>query len=448
MEIVLLIIGLIVGSVSAWLIAKYKFKSQMGFSKEEAEEAEKRINELKAELGKFEELLKDEKERSKSLSEESENKHKQIVDISSQLAKKEQRVIGLEEKLEEQKGELEELYNRFKTEFENLSNKIFEDKSEKFTELNRDNIENILKPLGEKIKDFETKVEETYDKEARQRASLSGEIKQLVELNQKISQEANNLTKALKGQSKTRGDWGEVILENILEKSGLEKDREYFLQKSYTVDSKRFQPDAVVAFPDDRNVIIDSKVSLVAYEKYSSAETEEEAEKALKEHINSIKNHINGLSSKSYWNIPELDSLDFVIMFVPIEPAYFAAIKAEPNLWMEAYEKKILLINPTNLLAVLKMAENLWRRERQNRNALEIAERSGKLYDKFVGFYEDMQGLGDKLDKSVETYNDAMKKLKDGRGNLVGRVEKIKTLGAKTKKSLPNDVIARLDDED
>jgi DNA recombination protein RmuC len=305
-----------------------------------------------------------------------------------------------------------------------------------------------LKPLGEKIKEFEKKVDDVYVKEAQQRFSLKEEVKRLAELNQQVSIEARNLTQALKGQSKTQGGWGEMILENILERSGLVKDREYIVQKSFTdKDGKRLQPDVVISYPGEKNVVIDSKVSLTAYEKFASSEIKEERDAALKEHLISVRKHIDELHSKNYQHIYELNSLDFVMMFMPVEPAFLLAIQHDPGLWNYAYDKGILLISPTNLIAALKMVASMWLQEYQSRNVMEIADQSGKLYDKFVSLVEDLIDVGKKLKTTQLSYENSMKKLSEGKGNLVSRVENIKKLGAKASKALPKAIIERSNDE-
>jgi DNA recombination protein RmuC len=376
-------------------------------------------------------------------------KENRIVELSSELSAKTADLKNLNQKLTDQKSEIENIREKFQSEFKNLANEIFEEKGKKFTEQNRSNIDQVLHPLKEKIKDFERKVEETYDKESKQRFSLKEEVKRLAELNQQVSRDASNLTKALKGQVKTQGNWGELILENILEKSGLVKDREYFVQQSFqTNDGKRVQPDVIVSYPGSRHVVIDSKVSLVAYERFSSSEIEEDQELARKEHLVSIKNHIIELSRKNYQDIYQLSSLDFVMLFLPIEPAYLTAIQSDPELWNFAYDRRILLISPTNLIAALKMVSSLWQQEYQNRNVQEIARRSGDLYDKFVGLYSDLEDIGKKIDATQLAYKGAMNKLSEGKGNLIRRVESIRSLGAKTKKTLPESITQKAMEDD
>ena len=326
---------------------------------------------------------------------------------------------------------------------------LFENEGKKITEQNKEKLSEILNPLKEKMSEFEKKVTETYDKESKERFSLAKEIKSLQDLNLQMSKDAINLTKALKGDTKTMGNWGEVILESILEKSGLVKDREYFVQESHlTDDGKRLQPDVIVKLPENRNIIIDSKVSLVAYEKYCSTEDENERGIQLKKHIASVRNHINELSNKNYQRIYEIGSLDFVIMFLPIEPAYSLAAQNDWALMNEATEKNIVLISPSILLIALKTIASLWRREFQNKNALEIAKQSGDLLDKFKAFVDDLISVGRNLNLTKDNYDKAMNKLVDGKGNLISRAEKIKKLGAKTTKSLPQSIINRVDGDE
>ncbi len=370
-----------------------------------------------------------------------------LLAIHSQLSARNAEYNSLLEKLREQKADLENLQERFRNEFRNLANEILEEKSKRFTEQNRTKLEELLKPLGEKIRDFEKKVEETYDRESKQRFSLEKEIRNLAELNSQISKEANNLTNALKGQAKTQGNWGEIVLETILEKSGLTRDREFFIQPSFVNETgKRLQPDVVIVYPGERHVVIDSKVSLVAYERYAAAEQPEEQENYVREHLLSVRTHINELSGKNYQDIYTLKSLDFVMLFMPIEPAYLLAMQSDPNLWNYAYERRILLISPTNLIAALRMIANLWRVEYQNKNVQEIARQSGELYDKFVGFLEDLQDIGNKLDATHKAFDASMNKLSSGKGNLIRRVENIRSLGSKTSKEIPRSLLEKADD--
>ncbi|HAN17481.1 MAG: DNA polymerase V [Bacteroidetes bacterium GWC2_33_15] len=441
-DIFFLITGAAAGFAAAWFISRLVFARNKGLTKEEAENLQQELINISTELKIKEDRLNGVNENLQSLKNEISNKDNQLLSIQRLLAGKESDLKHLTERLTEQKREVEELQKKFTVEFENLANKILEEKTGKFTEQNKTNLDAILKPLQEKIKDFEKRVEETHKKDIEDRASIQERIKHLVESSNKISEEANNLTKALKGESKTQGNWGELILENILEKSGLVKDREYFVQKSFkTEDGNRFQPDVVVKYPGDRSVVIDSKVSLVAYERFVSATEEKDRERALNEHLLSVKNHIRGLGDKNYQDLYQLKTLDFVMLFLPIEPAYLIAIQKEPDLWNFAYDKRILLISPTNLIAALKMIASIWRQEYQSQNVMEIAQQSGALYDKFVGLVEDLQDIGNKLESTRKAHDNAMNKLSTGKGNLLGRVENIKKLGAQTKKDLPRELM-------
>lgn len=355
---------------------------------------------------------------------------------------------ALNEKLDSQKIEVEEMRKQFNLEFEHIASKILDEKSSKFTKLNQDNLNGILKPLGENIELFKKRVEEVYVTEAKERFSLGEEVKKLQELNTRLSQEANNLTNALTGSSKTQGDWGQMILENILEKSGLTLNREYFVQEYLKDDDGRYlknehgnrmQPDVIIAYPDNRKVIVDSKVSLSAYTRYASCNSVEEQKKHIKDHLQSVRRHIDELSNKSYQDYA--DTLDFVMMFVPNEPAYLLALQHDPDLWHYAYNKKILLIGPTNIIAALKMIVDLWKREYQNQNAQQIAERGAALYDKFVNFIDSFTSVGEQLDRAQTHYNTAFGQLSKGRGNLVGQTEKLKELGVKAKKNIPSSLI-------
>lgn len=357
--------------------------------------------------------------------------------------------VANSQKLESQKREVEEMSKKFNTEFENIANKILDTKTEKFTELNKTNLKAILDPLGENIKQFKEKVNETYDKESKERFSLGERVKELAQLNQVISEEARNLTKALKGEVKTQGRWGEMILENILEKSGLRKDEEYFIEYQLEdqqgkalrsdLENKKMRPDAVIKYPDNRTVIIDSKVSLNAYTRFIEATDAKEQKAYLEDHVTAIKNHILTLSAKGYDDYDK--SLDFVMMFIPSEPAYTAALQGDSNLWNFAYDKRILLINPTNLIISLKLIVDLWKREYQNQNAQAIAERGARLYEKFVGFVSNLEEVGKHIDKAKEAYTDSYKQLSTGHGNLVTQATQLKNLGLATKKELPKTLV-------
>jgi DNA recombination protein RmuC len=448
MEVFLIIAGVLILFALGLILFKIPKKTSIQESGD-IDLLNRRIDELNTLIRVAEEKEKNLQQTVTNLTIQSMEKDVKILELSGQVIKKEAEFKGLQEKLSEQKADIEKLQDKFRIEFKNLANEILEEKTMKFTEQNKTKLDEILKPLGDKIKEFEKKVEETYDKESKQRFSLEKEIKNLADLNQQISKEANNLTNALKGQSKTRGNWGEIILESILEKSGLVKDREYFIQPSFTNEQgKRFQPDVIVVYPGERNLIIDSKVSLNAYERFASAETNEEQDAAIKEHLYSVRNHIQELSSKNYQDLYQLKGLDFVMLFMPVEPAYFIAMQNDPELWNYAYERRILLISPTNLIAALKMIANLWRVEYQNKFAQDIADQSGALYDKFADFVKDLTDVGDKIDATKRVYDASMNKLTTGKGNLIRRAEKIKALGAKTGKEISKTLLDRTEEDE
>jgi len=359
-------------------------------------------------------------------------------------------IKNLSEKLTAQKEELENIQEKFTKEFENLANKILDEKSIKFTEQNKENIKQILTPLQDKIKLFEDKVDKTHKESIDYHAALRQQIIGLKELNEQMSKEAVNLTKALKGDSKTQGNWGELILERVLEKSGLEKDREYVLEKSFNTNEEnktRLRPDVIINLPDNKKMIVDSKVSLTAYEQYVNSENEDERGQFLKEHIASLNRHVSQLSEKKYEDIYEIESPDFVLLFVPVEPAFGVAINNDNQLYNKAFEKNIIIVTPTTLLATLRTIDSMWQNEKQQRNAIEIARQAGALYDKFEGFVTDLTRVGKKMDEAKIEYKGAMNKLVDGRGNLITSVEKIKKLGAKAKKSLPQNIVERAKEE-
>lgn len=385
------------------------------------------------------------KNRSIRLIAEKEDLVQNQIKYISEIAQLKAQLQSKEELLIRQQEELLNMRNQLNKDFQVLANQILEEKTQRFTTTNKENIEAILKPLNEKLVEFKSKVEETYDKESKQRFSLEERIRELVALNNQISTDANNLTKALKGNNKIQGNWGEMILESILEKSGLKKGEEYYVQETIkdefgrTIQSNegnRMQPDIIVSYPGGRKIVIDSKVSLTAYVRYIEAETDEEKAVAEKEHILSVKQHIDELSKKSYQDY--IESLDFVMMFIPTEPAYILAMQLDSNLWDYAYKKRILLISPTNLIASLKVVADLWKREYQSRNAQEIAKRGAMLYDKFVAFVDTLQDVGKNIDRSQKSYDRAFSQLKDGNGNLIRQAEMLKELGIKSKKELPN----------
>jgi DNA recombination protein RmuC len=449
MDFVYLFTGIVLGGLISWLFYRNKINqiSQSGINTEDYERLNQQITELNITRNRYEERNNLLQQSMQAIQDEILKEREKNLSLNSEYASLNADYQNLKQRLDETRKETEELQQKFSSEFKNIANSILEEKSRIFTEQNKTNIENILKPLNEKIKDFEKKVEDTYDKESKQRFSLEKEIKSLYDLNIQITREASNLTNALKGQSKTMGNWGEVILESVLEKSGLVKDSEYLVQESITdEEGKRFQPDIIIQLPENKCIIIDSKVSLVAYEKYCSAEDETEKANALKSHILSVRNHIRGLSIKSYQNLYEIKTLDFVLLFMPIEPAFSLAVQHDISLFNEAFEKNIVLVSPSTLLATLKTIASIWRQEKQNRNALEIARQGGALYDKFDGLLRDLIELGNKLRGTQKSYEDSMKKLYSGTGNLMKRAEDIRKLGAKVTKTLPQNLIDRMDE--
>jgi DNA recombination protein RmuC len=370
-----------------------------------------------------------------------------VLELSNSLTSAQTQTKYIEARLAEQKEELNLLQQKFTKDFELVANKILEEKTQKFTDQNRQSLDVILNPLKEKIKDFEDKVQKVYDTEAAERNMLKGEIKQLMSLNQQMHVDTQNLTKALKGDTKTQGNWGEFILENILEKSGLVKDSEYKTQASITTeDGKRYQPDVLINLPDGKCLIIDSKVSLVAYERFVSSDDDAVRLLAVKEHVQSLRNHIKGLSDKNYQNLYGVKSLDFVLLFMPIEPAFALAVQNDAQLFNDAFERNIVIVSPSTLLATLRTVANIWRQEYQNKNAVDIANKAGDMYDKFVGFVDDLISLGNKMRDSQKAYESAMNKLHQGTGNLVKRSEDLKKLGAKASKSLPPALLERADE--
>lgn len=349
---------------------------------------------------------------------------------------------NLQERLDSQQKETLALQEKFTVEFENLANKILEEKSEKFTKQNKVNLETLLSPLQEKIQTFEQKVEQTHKESIDHHAALRQQIFGLQQLNQKMSQETLNLTKALKGDNKMQGNWGEMILESVLEKSGLEKGREYETQQSYTSENgNRLQPDVVIYLPDNRHMVVDSKVSLVAYEQYVNTTDIEEQKRYLQDHLISLKRHIDGLSEKNYHELYKGTSPDFVLLFIPIETAFSIAINADNSLYTKAFEKNIVIVTPSTLLATLRTIETMWSQRKQQENAYEIARQAGLLYDKFVGLVTDLQKVGKRIDDTKVEYDNAFNKLSEGKGNLINSVQKLKEMGAKAKKSLDSQIL-------
>lgn len=364
--------------------------------------------------------------------------------LAIQLSKKETDFENLWERNKEQKEEVEKLQEKFTKEFENLANKILEEKTNKFTEQNKENLKNILSPLQDKIQLFEKKVEDTHKESIDYHAALRQQILGLREMNEQMSKETLNLTKALKGDSKMQGNWGELILERVLEKSGLEKGREYEVQQSFvTEEGNRVFPDVVINLPDGKKMIVDSKVTLTAYERYINEEDDNSKAQHLKEHVMALKRHVDQLSEKNYHDLYQMESPDFVLLFVPIESAFALALNEDTTLYNKAFEKNIVIVTPSTLLATLRTIDSMWTNQKQQENALEIARQAGALYDKFEGFVADLVKVGNKIKDSKIEYDNAMNKLVDGSGNLINRVENLKKMGAKAKKSLPENILQR-----
>lgn len=462
MEILFIIGGALLGAIVTWFFLKGKANVQQ----ERVMAQERQLAELQQEMyqnRERENILRRELQDEASKRAAAEEKNSRIPELEEALQRKEvkgeslqqeisvlkSRLSGVETRLEEERkagDEKLQILNRsreqLKEEFQNLANKIFEDKSRKFTDQNKENLNMVLTPVREQLKEFKQKIEDVYDKESKDRHSLFLEISQLKKLNQSIGEEAVNLTRALKGQTKTQGAWGEMILERILEESGLHKGREYETQGSYVNDEGRHQrPDVIVHLPDGKDVVIDSKVSLTAYERYCSAATDAEKGKHLQQHVLSVRSHFKLLSDKKYDELAGVRSLDFVLMFLPIEGSFMAALDSEPQLFSEAFARNIMLVSPTTLLATLRTIQNIWRYEYQSRNALEIARKAGDLHDKFVGFIATLEDIGSKIGKAQEAYDKAKKQLTSGKGDLVSRTNALIALGVKAKKALPDTLV-------
>src|SRR6056300_1437995 len=416
-------------------VYKLKSKASSGNSYE-------KIAGLEARLLQSETLLKKSEEAKQILQSE-----KEFLGIDK--AKMQVNLKHLEEKNKEQNEAFSKLQEKFTKEFENLANKILDEKSQKFTHQNKENITNILLPLQEKIQLFEKKVSDSQKENIHIHAALKEQLITLQSQNLKITQEAENLTKALKGDSKMQGNWGELVLERVLEKSGLERDREFFVQQSFTNDQgQRLLPDVVLHLPEGKRMIIDAKVSLTSYERYINCEDEDERLKYLKEHVNSLKKHVEQLSAKNYFELYDIESPDFVLLFVPIEPAFALALNHDNSLYTSAFEKNIVIVTPTTLLATLRTIDSMWTNEKQQQNAIEIATQAGRLYDAFHRLSEDLLKIGDQMDRAKGSYSEAMRRLTDGPGNLVSRVEKLKKLGAKATKQQNEKLLRRAQDAD
>lgn len=407
----------------------------------------------KTETSKLEERLENAQLQSEKLNErfetalrEKEQIRQEKEQINMLLTRRNSEFENLENRNREQKAEVEKLQEKFTKEFENLANKILDEKSTKFSKQNKESLEIILNPLQEKIKNFEKRVEDTHKESIDRHAMLRQQIIGLKELNEQMSKEATNLTKALKGDSKIQGNWGELVLERVLEKSGLEKDREYFVQNSFTTDEgRRVLPDVVLHLPDNKKMIIDSKVSLVAYERFVNEEDEDQRARFLKEHVSSLKKHIEQLSGKNYHTLYEIESPDFVLLFVPIEPAFAVAINQDNNIYNWAFEKNIVIVTPSTLLATLRTVDSMWTNEKQQQNAIEIATQAGRLYDQFVNLTEDLIKVGNQLNTVKGSYDSTMVKL-TGKGNLISKVERLKKLGSKASKQVNEKLLKKAEE--
>lgn len=441
-----LIIALGIGVFIGKIINSYQSKSQIAILTEKINGCLSQIEQFENQNQKDRLLFENQLQQIIS---ERENLRTEKEVLAIQLSKKEADFDNLWERNKEQKQEVEQLQEKFTKEFENLANRILEEKSSKFTEQNRENMKNILSPLQDKIHLFEKKVEDTHKESIDYHAALRQQILGLREMNEQMSKETLNLTKALKGDSKMQGNWGELILERVLEKSGLEKGREYEVQQSFSnEEGSRVFPDVVINLPDGKKMIVDSKVSLVAYEKYINEEDDALRIVFLKEHVNSIRRHVEQLGAKNYHDLYQIESPDFVLLFIPMEPAFAIALNEDATLYNKAFEKNIVIVTPSTLLATLRTIDSMWSNQKQQENAFEIARQAGALYDKFEGFVNDLVKIGKKMDEAKTEYQGAMNKLFDGKGNLISSVEKLKKMGAKAKKSLPETILKRAENEE
>jgi DNA recombination protein RmuC len=438
-SVVVLVLGVGLGFALGWLLRKNKAGDEVVAYQPELERENAGLK-----------ALMEEKEKRLLAAEKVFHEQKEALLSHTRInSASEAEIKNLKEKLDGQKEEMNKLQEKFTLEFENLATKILKSNTSEFAESNQKRLDQILDPLKEKIVSFEKQVQEKYIDEAKERSKLEERIIELTKLSHTMSEEAHNLTTALKGDNKTQGNWGEMVLERILEASGLEKGREYTVQHSTeNWEGSRIQPDVVINLPDDKHIIVDSKVSLTAYQQLVSAEHEEDRQRFVKAHVLSLKSHIKSLSEKNYQSAKGVNSPDFVLLFMNSEPGFSTALKADQELWAYAWERKIVLVTPSTLLATLRTISSIWKHERQTQNAIDIAEQSGRLYDKFVGFVEDLEKVKRGINQSNDAYEAAMNKLKNGSGNLIGRVEKIKKLGAKTNKSLSRELLNEESEEE
>ena len=436
-ELAFLSVGLLVGGFAAWFIAKYKFTGRSGSLPLDEVKEHYVLNEVYNALQKQSDLFRDDLL----------DKEQEIRSLANKLTIKETQVLNLEDRFNTYKTESVDLQKRAQVEFQNIANRLLEENGQKFSLQNQQQLTHILFPLKEKIKEFEEGVDKRFLEETRDRISLKKEIEQLRDLNMQLSQDANNLVSALKGESKTQGDWGEFQLEMLLEKSGLTNGIHFDTQKNFKDENGRDKrPDFIINLPEDKHLIIDSKVSLTAYEKYFNAEKEEKRAKHLKNHIESIRQHIKDLNSKNYQRLYQINSPDYLLMFIPIEPAFTVAVEKDPRLFLDALDKNIVIVTTSTLLATMRTVSYIWKQEKQKNSVIEIARQSGMLYDKFVNFVDDLKAVGLRIDNAKNSYDNAMNKLVDSKkfgDTLVGRAEKIRELGAKTNKRLPKEMTAK-----
>lgn len=446
-SILLLFVGLVLGFVVGFLIKKNQAGN--GIDKSIIDELQQKITVLSTENGALNGRIETSREVFKAQEEKFialENEKNKLLSDNARLENANQ---NIENKLKEHKGELEQLQEKFTTEFSLIANKLLKQNASEFAETNEKRLSEILNPLKENIKQFEQKVDNNYEKEFKERTSLIEQIKSLEKLNIQMSEEAQNLTRALKGDNKAQGNWGELILEKVLESSGLIKDEEYSTQYSTTAEEgNRVQPDVIINLPENKHIIIDAKVSLIAYQNYINSEVEEEIQSHLKNHVLSVKNHIKGLSEKHYITAKGMDTPDFVLLFMPIESSFGLALRADNELYQYAWDRKVVIVTPSTLLATLRTVASLWKQEKQTKNALEIARQAGALHNKFVSFLEDLERIKKGIELSNDAYDKAYNKLKSGKGNLIDATQKLEKLGIKTKKQLPENLLTLNENED
>jgi DNA recombination protein RmuC len=454
MEILFIIFSLIAGFLLAYFFLTSRYRSKQNELEASLQAIEKerigQFAEKESKIAVLEDRLLSLNTEKDKLTAESGALREELSDRNTALARLQTMQEQMQEKLDNHKKELAELQQKFSLEFENLANRLFKQHSQEFMQSSGKNLNELINPLKERLQTFEKKVQDVYDVETRDKISLKQEVKNLFELNRKLSEDAENLTKALKGDLKKQGNWGEIVLERVLERSGLTKGQEYETQASTRgEDGQLLRPDVIIHLPEEKHLIIDSKVSLLAYENFIRSDDETEKSRFMRQHVDSIRAHIRGLNEKKYQSAKDFDTPDFVLMFLPVEPAFSAALQTDPELFSFAWERKIVMVSPTTLLATLKTVASIWKQEKQTRNAVEIARQGGNLYDKFVSFIEDLQKLGNQLNTAQRTLDEATKKLHTGSGNLVVRAERLRKLGVKTGKTLPSQyLLTEADDEE